>query len=128
MTIGFDPSQMPAGLHLPGTIGAKPAAQRLMEAVTTTPFRDTFIQQIQPPAAAKPSSSSPANLVGDFVRAVSAKEQAATEMRNAFLAGESVNLHQTMIASQEASLSFSLMVELRNKVMESYQELMRIQI
>jgi len=37
-------------------------------------------------------------------------------------------LHQSVIAMQEASLSFSLMVEVRNKVVESYQELMRMPV
>ncbi|MCB1120589.1 MAG: flagellar hook-basal body complex protein FliE [Verrucomicrobiae bacterium] len=70
----------------------------------------------------------PGGVVGDVIRAVEAKEKMADATRTAFLAGESGNLHQTMIASQEASLSFSLMVEMRNKVLEAYQELMRIQI
>jgi flagellar hook-basal body complex protein FliE len=33
-----------------------------------------------------------------------------------------------MIASQESSVAFTLMVELRNKLVESYQELMRAQV
>jgi flagellar hook-basal body complex protein FliE len=44
------------------------------------------------------------------------------------LSGENVPLHQAMIAMEEASVSFQLMVEVRNKLMESYQELMRMQI
>jgi flagellar hook-basal body complex protein FliE len=63
-----------------------------------------------------------------FVDGINAKQKAADESRRAFLAGESNNLHQTMIAAQEASVAFSLMVEVRNKVMEAYQELMRMQI
>jgi flagellar hook-basal body complex protein FliE len=42
--------------------------------------------------------------------------------------GDNPNLHQSVIAMQEASLSFSLMVEVRNKVVESYQELMRMPV
>ena len=44
------------------------------------------------------------------------------------LAGQNVPLHQAMIAMEEASVSFQLMVEVRNKLLESYQELMRMQI
>ena len=44
------------------------------------------------------------------------------------LSGESTNLHQAMISMQEASVAFSLMVEVRNKLVESYQELMRMQV
>lgn len=67
-------------------------------------------------------------IVGGLIDAVDAKQKVAAESRRAFLSGESNNLHQTMIASQEASVAFSLMVEMRNKVMEAYQELMRIQV
>ena len=38
------------------------------------------------------------------------------------------NLHQAVIAGQESSVAFTLMVELRNKLVESYQELMRAQV
>ena len=40
----------------------------------------------------------------------------------------STNLHQAMISMQEASVAFTLMVEVRNKLVESYQELMRMQV
>ena len=33
-----------------------------------------------------------------------------------------------MIATEEASISFQMMVEVRNKLLESYQELMRMQV
>jgi flagellar hook-basal body complex protein FliE len=41
---------------------------------------------------------------------------------------QGVPLHQAMIAMEEASVSFQLMVEVRNKLLESYQELMRMQV
>jgi flagellar hook-basal body complex protein FliE len=66
--------------------------------------------------------------LGSLINAVDSKQKAAMESQRAFLAGESNNLHRTMIAGQEASLAFSLMVEMRNKVMEAYQELMRLQV
>ena len=37
-------------------------------------------------------------------------------------------LHHAMIAGEEASIAFQLMVEVRNKLLESYQELMRMQV
>jgi len=42
--------------------------------------------------------------------------------------GEPIPLHQAVIAMEEASVSFQLMVEVRNKLLEAYQELMRLQI
>ena len=37
-------------------------------------------------------------------------------------------LHQSVIAMQEAGVAFQLMVEVRNKLVDSYQELMRMPV
>ena len=63
-----------------------------------------------------------------MVNEVGAKQAAAGDAVNGVLSGQNVSLHQAMIAMQEANVSFQLMVEVRNKLMESYQELMRMQI
>lgn len=67
-------------------------------------------------------------MLGEFVSEVNAKQVASAESTRALLAGEKIPLHRVMIAAEEASVSFQLMVEVRNKVLESYQELMRMQI
>ena len=42
--------------------------------------------------------------------------------------GKSDQLHNAMISLQESSLALGLMVEVRNKLVESYQELMRMPV
>lgn len=42
--------------------------------------------------------------------------------------GENVDLHQVMIASQKASITLQATMEVRNKVVEAYQEMMRMQV
>jgi flagellar hook-basal body complex protein FliE len=42
--------------------------------------------------------------------------------------GEADNLHQVMINLEKAKLSFELVVQVRNKLLDAYQELMRMQI
>ncbi len=68
------------------------------------------------------------DMLGEMVRDVNAKQATAGQTINGVLAGEGVPLHQAVLAVEEASVSFQLMVEVRNKLLESYQELMRIQI
>lgn len=68
------------------------------------------------------------NVLGDLVQDVNAKQLEAGKQVNALLSGEEVPLHRVMIASEEASVSFQLMVEVRNKLLEAYQELMRMQV
>jgi flagellar hook-basal body complex protein FliE len=43
-------------------------------------------------------------------------------------AGETKNLHGAMIKLEEADISMRLMVQVRNKAIEAYQEIMRMQV
>jgi len=52
----------------------------------------------------------------------------AEEMDQKFMMGEVNNIHDVMIASQKAEISLSFAVEVRNKVLEAYKEIMRIQM
>jgi len=47
---------------------------------------------------------------------------------SALQSGQTVPLHQAVIAMEEANVSFQLMVEVRNRLLDSYQEIMRMQI
>jgi flagellar hook-basal body complex protein FliE len=67
-------------------------------------------------------------MLDGLVATVAAKQDAAAATTRDVLLGNSENLHQSVIAMQEASVAFSLMVEVRNKLVESYQELMRMQV
>jgi len=66
--------------------------------------------------------------LGQMISEVGAKSAASSQAVEGLISGQNVSLHQTMIAMEEASLSFQLMVEVRNKLLESYQELMRMQV
>ncbi len=63
-----------------------------------------------------------------FVSEVNAKQLDSTQAVNDLLGGKDIPLHQVMITMQEAGVAFQLMVEVRNKLLEGYQELMRMQI
>ncbi len=82
---------------------------------------------LQGPTGTAPVSSFEKTL-GQLVSDVSGNQAAANEAVAGMINGQSVSLHQAMIAMEEASVSFQLMVEVRNKLLESYQELMRMQV
>lgn len=42
--------------------------------------------------------------------------------------GEVQNLHEVMIHMEEAKLSFQLLAQVRNKILDAYQEVMRMQV
>jgi len=92
------------------------------------------LEQLQPAAAplpspvARPAETSFADTLSRLVDEVGHKQQAGAAAVNGLLSGQNVPLHQAVIAMEEASVSFQLMVEVRNKLLESYQELMRMQV
>jgi flagellar hook-basal body complex protein FliE len=67
-------------------------------------------------------------MIDGLVATVDAKQGHANEMTRRVLLGETDKLHHSVIAMQEAGVAFGLMVEVRNKLVESYQELMRMQV
>jgi flagellar hook-basal body complex protein FliE len=82
----------------------------------------------QPVGPAQSGGGSFQNLLGNFVNEVSAQQNTASDTVNGLLSGKNVSLHQAMISMEEASVSFQMMVEVRNKLLDSYQELMRMQV
>ena len=76
----------------------------------------------------QPAQSSFSSMLGQMVQDVSAKQGVAAQSLQDLQSGQNVSLHQTMIAMEEASVSFQLMVEVRNHLLDSYQEIMRMQV
>lgn len=62
-----------------------------------------------------------------FVNDVSAQQDASSDLKDKFLRGEPVELHQVMAAGEEAQISLELMVTLRDKVAEAYRTLVSMQ-
>jgi len=79
-------------------------------------------------SATSAASGQFSSVLGRFVNEVNGKQAAAADAAQGLMTGQNVSLHQAVIAMEEASLSFQLMVEVRNKLLESYQELMRMQV
>jgi flagellar hook-basal body complex protein FliE len=92
---------------------------------------DAPLPKIALPGTA-PTTTAPAHsfdqMLEGVVGMVDAKQQTASALTQKVMLGETDQLHRSVIAMQEASVAFSLMVEVRNKLVESYQELMRMQV
>ena len=102
--------------------------------VVATGIPSTELTTLSPPVNLPPlnGADNPAasfgGMLGHFVSEVSHKQQIAGEAVAGLLSGQNIPLHQVVTAGEEASLAFTLMVEVRNKLLESYQELMRMQV
>lgn len=75
----------------------------------------------------KQSDSGFSNALKDAVKEVNALEEESNVEVEKFLNNES-DLHSVMIALEKADLSFQVMMQVRNKIVQAYQEIMRTQV
>jgi len=62
------------------------------------------------------------------VGSVNSAQMEADKMTTAVATGQSTNIQEAMMAMAQAQLSFNLMVQVRNKALEAYQEVMRMPV
>ncbi|MGL5756421.1 MAG: flagellar hook-basal body complex protein FliE [Paraclostridium sp.] len=74
------------------------------------------------------SESSFSNIIENALHKVNDKQVDANNKIEGLIKGDNVAMHDVMMAAQESQLSMQLMVEVRNKVYEAYQELNRVQL
>lgn len=69
-----------------------------------------------------------ADMLKNAVDSVDEMKKTADQNVQNFVAGEEENVHKVMISLRKSQLSFELMLQMRNKVIETYRELSRMQI
>ncbi len=77
---------------------------------------------------AKGTSANFQQLITDGVGSVNQKLNDASQMSKEFLTQGKHDLHEVMIALDQADLSFRYMVQIRNKVLDAYNDVMRMQV
>ena len=68
------------------------------------------------------------SILADSIQQVQNSADFASKTVEQFLSGENSDLHQVAIASQKAELTFEFFLQARNKVVQAYQEVMRMQL
>ncbi len=97
---------------------------------------EQFIQAIaaigEAPAAAATDAAAPtaqfSKLVSEGLAGVNQQLLASEVGLQQLASGNVENLHQVMIQLQEAKLSFDLLMQVRSRLLEAYQDVMRMQI
>jgi flagellar hook-basal body complex protein FliE len=89
-----------------------------------------------PPTALPPLAPAPAPggagggfgaVLANAIQGVEAMRHQSVQAVEKFLSGEGEELHTTVLATQRAELAFELFLQVRNKVVQAYQEIMRMQ-
>lgn len=68
------------------------------------------------------------SLLNSAIQHVSTTQNNANAAVQSFLSGETDELHSTILATQRADLEFDMFMQVRNKVVSAYQEIMRMQV
>ena len=69
-----------------------------------------------------------AQMFEKFIQGVDQKKKISKNETQDLILGRSDNIHEAVVKSQEAGVAFNLMIEVRNKLVDSYKELMRMQV
>lgn len=78
-----------------------------------------------------PESKSESNfteIFSNMVQSVDNLQKESSQVQAAMMAGEPVELHQVMIKAEEAGIAMDLLLQVRNKLVDAYNELMRMPI
>jgi flagellar hook-basal body complex protein FliE len=85
--------------------------------------------QGQKPAAGVPTEAKPfTDVLKDAIADINKLQVNADEAIGKVELGNAASIHEAMIALEKAGLSFRAMMQVRNKIMDAYQEIMRIQV
>jgi len=68
------------------------------------------------------------SVLQDAIHKVGEFNQTASKSVENFLSGEGDDLHKTIMQTQRADLAMELFLQVRNKVVQAYQEVMRMQV
>jgi len=84
---------------------------------------------IEQPAKQEPGDKpSFSNVLNEIVGDVDRLQKAAEKTTDKLLTGELEDVHQVVVAMEEAQTSFRLLMEVRNKMVEAYREVMKMQV
>jgi flagellar hook-basal body complex protein FliE len=75
-----------------------------------------------------PSGAGFGSVLADAIGGVEQFQKNADSSIGKFLSGQDEEVHKVALAAQQASLSFDLFLQVRNKVVSAYQEVMRMQM
>ncbi len=65
------------------------------------------------------------NILGNSIKQVNNLNLQANRAIEELATGKNANIHETMIAIEKASISFQMMMQVRNKIIDAYQEIIK---
>jgi flagellar hook-basal body complex protein FliE len=86
------------------------------------------IPALTPFTGTAPAGAGFGSVLADAIGRVDQFQQNSQATIGKFLSGEDEEVHKVALATQQAAMSFDLFLQVRNKVVSAYQEVMRMQM
>jgi len=91
-------------------------------------INSTFLNDLNTDSINEPKNTGFDNVFKDLIGNVNQTQLDSNQLTNDFIHGDNVEIHEVMIAGEKAKTSLDLLVEIRNKAVDMYKELTRIQV
>ena len=89
---------------------------------------NSILNNISNTTEEKTNGTSFSNVLSDAISKVNDSEVNANNKIESLIKGEDVEMHEVMLAMQESVLSLQALIEVRNKTVEAYQEISKLQL
>lgn len=116
-----------------GALGGAGSLQQIMAMRQQILDRSQLLQQIHTPASGSAEPSAPQGPAGGFTDAlksaidgVSATQAKAADLSAGFEQGTVTDVASVMLARQEAGIAFEATLQVRNRLLSAYQDIMRM--
>lgn len=86
------------------------------------------LRSLEPKKAGSVGGKSFGEVLADSIREVNEIQQSVDVRMEKLAAGETSNIHETLIEMQRAEISMKMLLQVRNKMVSAYQEIMRLQV
>jgi flagellar hook-basal body complex protein FliE len=110
-----------------GAAGAVPQIMALRQQLIE---RSQLLQQLHSAQPATPAAAAPAGGFTDALKSaldgVNASQTKAEDLSTAFERGEETDVAKVMLARQEAGVAFEATLQVRNRLLSAYQDIMRM--
>jgi len=113
-----------------GGIGNAGSVQQILALSQQIVDRSQLLQQLQAPAAPAETPSVPAGGFGQALQGaleqVSEVQKKSSTLTEAYEKGEVTDIAKVMLARQEAGIAFEATLQVRNRLLSAYSEIMRM--
>jgi flagellar hook-basal body complex protein FliE len=113
-----------------GIGGGAGSLQQIMALRQQILERSQLLQQLHAPGSAQSAAEAPRNGFGDALKdalqAVQEAQGRSEALTNAYERGEVTDIAKVMLARQESGIAFEATLQVRNRLLSAYQDIMRM--